>query len=73
MRDGFLQQIDSPQALYNRPVNLFVAEFIGSPAMNLVGVDLAQANGHLVARFGEHELAIDDEALAASALADRTS
>ena len=42
MRDGFLQQIDSPQALYNRPVNLFVAEFIGSPAMNLVGADLAR-------------------------------
>jgi len=65
MRDGFLQQIDSPQMLYNRPVNLFVAEFIGSPAMNLVGADLAPANGHLVARFGEHELAIDDQALAA--------
>jgi multiple sugar transport system ATP-binding protein len=65
MRDGFLQQIDSPQMLYNRPVNLFVAEFIGSPAMNLVGADLAQANGHMVARFGEHRLSIDDQALAA--------
>jgi multiple sugar transport system ATP-binding protein len=65
MRDGFLQQIDSPQMLYNRPVNLFVAEFIGSPAMNLVGVDLAQANGHMVARFGEHELVVDEQALAA--------
>ncbi len=65
MRDGFLQQIDSPQALYNRPVNLFVAEFIGSPAMNLVGADLAKANGHLVARFGEHELVVDRDALAA--------
>jgi multiple sugar transport system ATP-binding protein len=59
MRDGFLQQVDSPQALYNRPVNLFVAEFIGSPAMNLVGVDLASENGHMVARFGEHELVLD--------------
>jgi multiple sugar transport system ATP-binding protein len=65
MRDGLLQQIDSPQALYNRPVNLFVAEFIGSPAMNLVGADLAKDNGHLVARFGEHELRIDHDALAA--------
>jgi multiple sugar transport system ATP-binding protein len=64
MRDGFLQQVDSPQALYNRPVNLFVAEFIGSPAMNLVGVDLAKANGHLVARFGAHELIVDGDALA---------
>jgi multiple sugar transport system ATP-binding protein len=65
LRDGFLQQVDSPQALYNRPVNLFVAEFIGSPAMNLVGVDLARSNGHLVARFGAHELTVDGEALAA--------
>jgi multiple sugar transport system ATP-binding protein len=65
MRDGLLQQIDSPQALYNRPVNLFVAEFIGSPAMNLIGADLARANGHLVARFGEHELVLDDAALSA--------
>jgi multiple sugar transport system ATP-binding protein len=65
MRDGLLQQIDAPQALYNRPVNLFVAEFIGSPAMNLVGADLAKANGHMVARFGEHELTIDASALKA--------
>jgi multiple sugar transport system ATP-binding protein len=65
MRDGLLQQVDSPQNLYNRPVNLFVAEFIGSPAMNLVGADLAKADGHMVARFGEHELRIDSDALAA--------
>jgi multiple sugar transport system ATP-binding protein len=65
MRDGVLQQIDAPQALYNRPVNLFVAEFIGSPAMNLVGADIARANGNLVARFGEHELTIDASALKA--------
>jgi len=36
MRDGRIQQLDSPQALYQRPANLFVAAFIGSPAMNLV-------------------------------------
>ncbi len=65
MRDGVLQQIASPQELYNRPVNLFVAEFIGSPAMNLVGADLARENGHMVARFGEHELTIDEPALQA--------
>jgi multiple sugar transport system ATP-binding protein len=65
MRDGVLQQIDAPHELYNRPINLFVAEFIGSPAMNLVGADIARANGHLVARFGEHELTIDASALKA--------
>src|SRR5450631_991791 len=40
MRDGRLQQVDSPQALYNSPVNLFVAGFIGSPAMNFVTAEL---------------------------------
>jgi multiple sugar transport system ATP-binding protein len=41
MRDGRILQIDTPQALYATPVNLFVAAFIGSPAMNLVDADIA--------------------------------
>src|SRR5213593_3395414 len=41
MREGRILQADVPQALYNRPVNLFVAAFIGSPAMNLVEADVA--------------------------------
>src|SRR5579862_6847278 len=40
MRDGRIQQVDTPQALYARPQNLFVAAFIGSPAMNLVEADV---------------------------------
>jgi multiple sugar transport system ATP-binding protein len=60
LRDGFLQQIDTPQKLYDRPANLFVAEFIGSPAMNLVGAQLERANGSVRARFGDHELPLDD-------------
>jgi multiple sugar transport system ATP-binding protein len=48
MRDGRVQQVDRPQALYARPANLFVAAFIGSPAMNLVEADLE--GGEL--RFG---------------------
>jgi multiple sugar transport system ATP-binding protein len=36
MRDGYVQQVDTPQRLYRRPANLFVAAFIGSPSMNLV-------------------------------------
>src|SRR5439155_6656635 len=63
MRDGVLQQYDLPQVLYDRPVNLFVAEFIGSPAMNLVGADLERDNGRLYARFGDHRLRIEDELL----------
>src|SRR6187431_2320924 len=51
MRDGLLQQVGSPSDLYDRPVNLFVAEFIGSPAMNLVGADIARENGTLRAVF----------------------
>ena len=47
MRDGILQQVAGPQALYDRPRNLFVAEFIGSPAMNLVGADLVRSSGGL--------------------------
>ncbi len=44
MRDGFLQQVDTPQNLYHHPTNLFVAAFIGSPAMNLVDVTIE--DGH---------------------------
>jgi len=56
MRKGELQQLDSPQVLYRRPVNLFVAEFIGSPAMNLVEAQVAAASR---VRFGRHELPVD--------------
>jgi multiple sugar transport system ATP-binding protein len=64
LRDGLLQQLDTPQRLYDAPVNLFVAEFIGSPAMNLVGADFVPANGGVSVRFGEHELPLADELLA---------
>ena len=63
MRDGVLQQVAQPQELYDRPVNLFVAEFIGSPAMNLVGADLRQSNGDWVATFGDTSLRVGDRVL----------
>ena len=56
MRKGELQQLDAPQALYRNPVNLFVAEFIGSPAMNLVEAQISGGR----ARFGEHSLPVRD-------------
>jgi multiple sugar transport system ATP-binding protein len=65
MRQGVLQQVDSPQKLYDKPANLFVAEFIGSPAMNLVGVDIAHTNGALYATFGEYRLRVADSVVAA--------
>jgi multiple sugar transport system ATP-binding protein len=55
MRRGELLQLDTPQNLYRKPVNLFVAEFIGSPAMNLVR---ARVSGGKVL-FGPHELPAD--------------
>ena len=55
MRDGVLQQCDSPQGLYRNPVNLFVAAFIGSPAINLVRATI-DADG--IARFGSRSIAI---------------
>jgi multiple sugar transport system ATP-binding protein len=64
MRDGLLQQVDRPQGLYDRPANLFVAEFIGSPAMNLVGADVARSDGGMTVQFGENQLRLDDQTLA---------
>ena len=52
MRDGRIQQVDTPQVLYTRPANLFVAAFIGSPAMNLVEADVHDG----VVEFGGYRL-----------------
>jgi multiple sugar transport system ATP-binding protein len=64
MRRGELQQLDTPSRLYNEPVNLFVAEFIGSPAMNLLEAELERSDGTAFVRFGEHRLRLDDDVLA---------
>jgi multiple sugar transport system ATP-binding protein len=56
MRLGVLQQVDRPQRIYDRPANLFVAEFIGSPAMNLIEAEVSAEDGGLVAAFGDHRL-----------------
>ena len=56
MRHGVLQQVDRPQEVYDRPANLFVAGFIGSPAMNLLEAELTAEDGGLVAAFGDHRL-----------------
>jgi multiple sugar transport system ATP-binding protein len=66
MSKGVLQQLATPQELYDRPVNLFVAEFIGSPAMNIAEAELVRSNGVLAARFGEdHELVVPEAVLEA--------
>jgi multiple sugar transport system ATP-binding protein len=61
MNAGHLQQVDTPQVLYDNPVNEFVAGFIGSPAINLVEAELAQNNGLLELVFGEHKLPVDEQ------------
>jgi len=63
MRKGELQQVAEPQTLYDHPVNLFVAGFIGSPAMNLVEATLARANGTVTATLGSQTLSLTDETL----------
>jgi multiple sugar transport system ATP-binding protein len=65
IRKGKLQQVAPPQTLYNQPANLFVAGFIGSPAMNMVEAELARSDGGYSAQFGETRLAVDDEAIRA--------
>jgi multiple sugar transport system ATP-binding protein len=59
MRKGELQQVADPQTLYDRPVNLFVGGFIGSPAMNMVEATLERRNGGLAAKVGEQSIAIE--------------
>jgi multiple sugar transport system ATP-binding protein len=63
MRKGELQQVADPQTLYDKPVNLFVGGFIGSPAMNMLEATLHRENGHLVAKVGSQEIGLDGETL----------
>jgi multiple sugar transport system ATP-binding protein len=63
MRKGELQQVADPQQLYDRPVNLFVAGFIGSPAMNLLEARLESRDGGHAAVVGDQRIALDPELL----------
>ena len=64
MRKGRLQQVDAPETLYDRPVNLFVAGFIGSPAMNMLEARVEQPDGALVVVVGDARIELDDRILA---------
>ena len=52
MKDGFVQQIDTPQNLYENPVNKFVAGFLGSPQMNFIDAELKEEYGQYIVEFG---------------------
>lgn len=58
MKDGIVQQIDTPQNLYNTPGNLFVAGFIGSPQMNFVDAQIVKKDEELYAKIGTDEILI---------------
>jgi multiple sugar transport system ATP-binding protein len=62
IKKGLLQQVEAPQTLYDRPENLFVAGFIGSPAMNMVMAKLSRSDGSLFAEFGGFRLRVGDAA-----------
>jgi multiple sugar transport system ATP-binding protein len=64
IRKGVLQQADTPQFLYEHPRNLFVAGFIGSPAMNMVEATLARSDGSAVADFASMRLDVPEEVFA---------
>jgi multiple sugar transport system ATP-binding protein len=60
LRDGMLQQVDTPQNLYDHPVNLFVGAFIGSPSMNLVTAGVISDDDGAAVTFGGHRLAVPE-------------
>ena len=65
LKDGYLQQVDTPQNLYDHPNNIFVAAFIGSPSMNLYTATLKVTGDNATVRLGTQSIAIGPDALAA--------
>ena len=61
MKDGFIQQVDSPTVLYKNPVNTFVAGFIGSPQMNFAPVKIVKKNEGIYLAFGSYEVKVPNE------------
>jgi multiple sugar transport system ATP-binding protein len=60
MKDGFVQQVDTPSALYDRPVNMFVAGFIGSPQMNFMNAKLEKRGDEVHLLFGNDDIKLPD-------------
>ena len=56
MKDGIIQQVNTPQFLYDKPCNMFVAGFIGSPQMNFIDVKLEKRGDHVYALFGNYAI-----------------
>ena len=66
LRDGMLQQVDTPQNLFDHPVNLFVGGFIGSPSMNIVKAGVISDDDGMAVTFAGHRLPIPEEVVRAT-------
>ncbi|MDP4144545.1 MAG: sn-glycerol-3-phosphate ABC transporter ATP-binding protein UgpC [Bacillota bacterium] len=64
MKDGIVQQVDTPQRIYHHPVNVFVAGFIGSPQMNFIDAKLIEKDGKVAVNFGEDVIVLPSESAA---------
>ncbi len=60
MKDGFIQQVDTPTSLYDKPVNMFVAGFIGSPQMNFINVVIDKRGEDYFLKFGQNEIKLPE-------------
>ncbi len=61
MKDGVIQQVDTPQNLYDKPCNLFVAGFMGSPQMNFIDCDVVEENGKVDLHFVGRKVTLDEK------------
>ncbi|MCL2323656.1 MAG: sn-glycerol-3-phosphate ABC transporter ATP-binding protein UgpC [Oscillospiraceae bacterium] len=61
MKDGLIQQVDTPQFIYDHPDNMFVAQFIGSPQMNTAEAKISEQNGRVVAKFEDTTIFLPDD------------
>jgi multiple sugar transport system ATP-binding protein len=64
MKDGIIQQVDTPQHIYDHPANIFVAGFIGSPQMNFIDCKLEEKAGKVVVLFGDDEVVLPEDTAA---------
>ncbi len=70
MKDGFIQQVDTPQNLYDYPVNEFVAGFMGSPQMNFIDAKLDKAGSDYTLTFGACTIKVPEKKAAGTSIAD---
>ena len=60
MKDGIIQQVDTPQNLYDKPCNLFVAGFMGMPPMNFIDCKVVKSGSDVLLMFGSHSIKVPD-------------